>query len=265
LWDTQLTLLRATWITAPDSVTTVARRLRTMFLAPPVQPAVARTCAWSKGSNYCALTDTLSLEQLVTLALAQRYVHPTPTPVPPLRADFWFSVVSATSPETTYDTTQPASGRLSLIYHWRTSCVQSRTMCGDDMLLLKTLAARYGDTVAVTIVVDADPTTTVLRTPATPTAIARSYQWYIQRYLGLPANVAVRLRTVAGQHPAPDNRLIYGEAPYADVYSAHLALLIDRQRQSVLELRGRPGGLSRSDRRELEVMLAHMTSPGAAR
>jgi hypothetical protein len=127
------------------------------------------------------------------------------------------------------------------------------------MLLLKTLLSHSGEGIAVTMLVDADPRT-VLFVPDTPRAVAQSYQWYFQQYLGLPVTVAVRMRELDDQFPAPDGRKLYRETPYTDLYSAHGITVIDRHQQAVLEFGDwRRGfrGLGSDNAKVLAKVVAH--------
>jgi hypothetical protein len=257
LWQAYLALLRVTWLVAPDSMTAAAQQLQTAFTPPGIQRSLQVFCHLP--FHYCAppLTVTpmeqIPVEQLTTAVLAtQRLLVPTPEPAPPLHADFWFPPPQSGGQRGTHgvagDTLQPAAGTFSVIYHWSTnrrSCSQFN-LCDGNMLFVKGLVARYGTAVSVTMLVDAD-SVTALSVPATPQAVAQSYQWFFQTYLGLPVRVAVRTRTLAKQLPAPDGRMFFGETRYRDPYSQHTVTLVNPQQQIFLTVGGADDGVGIGD------------------
>jgi hypothetical protein len=240
LWEAYQALLRVTWLVAPDSMMASAQQLQTAFTPSGIQRSLQVFC--SLPFRYCPppLTVTpmeqIPVEQLTTAVLvSQRLLMATPEPAPPVHADFWFPPPQSGTQGAAGDTLQPAAGMFSVIYHWQTglgSCSRVN-LCNGDMLFVKGLVERYGKEVSVTMLVDAD-SVTALSIPATPRAVAQSYQWFFQTYLGLPVRVAVRTRTLAHQYPAPDGRLVFGETGYRDPYSKNTVILVNPRRQIFL-------------------------------
>jgi hypothetical protein len=108
----------------------------------------------------------------------------------------------------------------------------------------------------VTVVVDAEAGFTVLEVPAEPEAVAQSYRWLFQQYLGLPVAVAVRIQPKQSQRPEPDGRIIYAnDSPYNDIYSrSGVVLVANRAGKAVYEA----GSLrSDADRVRLEDVVKH--------
>lgn len=261
LWEAYLALLRVTWLVAPDSMTMSAQQLQTAFTPPGIQRSLKVFC--NLPFHYCAPPlvvtpmEQIPVAQLATAVLAtQRLLVPNPDPAPPLKADFWFPPPQSGGQRGTQrgthgvagDTLQPAAGTFSVIYHWSTnqrSCSQFN-LCDGDMLFVKGLVERYGKDVSVTMLVDADSLTT-LSVPEPPQAVAQSYQWFFQTYLGLPVSVAVRTRTLAKRLPAPDGRMFFGETRYRDPYSQHTVTLVNPQQQIFLAVGGADDGVGIGD------------------
>jgi hypothetical protein len=279
LWTAYKALMRVTWLLAPDSTAAVAEQLTTAFRPPGVQQMFKAWCHMRL--HYCAppLTATpieqIPAAQLTTAVLASQGIRlPDPAPAPPLTADFWFPVPHRGPPTGTHDTAGDtlhlAPGHVSLIYHWSTgnwtthagACARFN-LCNDDVLFLKALTARYGTDVSLTMLVDAD-SLTALSVPDTARAVAASYQWFFQTYLGLPANVAVRMRTLTKVLPEPDGRLFFGETRYHDAYLTHAVTLLNPQRQIVLALGGDALNLGDKNAATLALVVERLLHPGSS-
>jgi hypothetical protein len=121
------------------------------------------------------------------------------------------------------------------------------------MLFVKGLVEHYGKDVSVTMLVDAD-SVTALSVPESPQAVAQSYQWFFQTYLGLPVRVAVRTRKLTKQYPAPDGRLVFGGTNYSDPYIKHRVTLVNPQQQIFLAMNSSVGI---EDAARLALVLGH--------
>jgi hypothetical protein len=258
LGKTYQALLQVAWLEQPDSIETIATQLRADLSPPAVQQATTGWCRDTAALNraFCLIlrspalsreaatrlqlpiTDTTPLAALTT-AMLGLHMH-APQDVPPLRADFWFPP-SGTDP---VDSLHPTpAGRVSLIYHvrsdWRGigSCFNGCS--GQLMGQLLALCAQYGNQLAVTMVVDAEPYT-VLHVPAPPDTVAESWRWYFQDYLQIPAAVAVRTLPVANRQPPPDGRIAYASRTptYNDVYTGpQVVIVANRQGKAVYDAR----------------------------
>ena len=241
-------LLKSTWLATPDSAAVIAQQMQALFSPPAVHRSLAQFCtqqAATQSAYKCQAPvgttpmDRIPLPQLITAVLNMNNMFlasATPTPAPPLRADFLFPA-PVTGTHTTADTTVPTAGRVTVLFHARSEgggCADNESMCGlDDMLQLKTLLTRYRSDMAATVLVDAMPTTP-LDVSATPSEVAQGYRWYFQQYLGLPVTVAVRMRQLVQQLPAPDGRIAYGDPAYTDSYGPNQGVTVINQQQQIV-------------------------------
>jgi hypothetical protein len=271
LGKTYQALLQVAWLEQPDSTEMVATQLRADLSLPAVQQATTGWCkgAAAKNRALClilqspalsessttrrplSITDTTPLTALTT-AILGIHMHTTPRALPPLRADFWFPAPGDGSGGSPVNALHPApEGRVALIYHIRNDigggqgCFRGCSAQLTEQLLA--LCTRYGNQLAVTVVVDAKPYT-VLHVPASPDSVAESWRWYVQDYLQIPAAVAVRTIPVVNRQSPPDGRIAYALRPptYHDVYAGpQVVIVTNRHGKAVYNARnlelGGPG------------------------